>query len=82
MTDLERQVGEAIAIGGPNPDFYGPNGKVKAAIAIVIDEAAKVAEDKYQHTVSQTTERDVAERLCPRIAAAIRALATTKELAP
>lgn len=36
------------------------------------ERCAKIVENVYMHTSSQTVERDVANRLCPRIASAIR----------
>ena len=65
--DIEKRVAQAIAIGGPNPDVYGPKGKVTAVIAIMLREAAKVAEQGGEDWLRKT------------IAADIRALAETGE---
>ena len=64
MTKLVERVARAIAIGGENPDVYGEFGKAPAAIAIVLEAAAKVV-------LCNSFNLDGAEK---ELAAAIRAL--------
>ena len=46
---------------------------LKAAYNEGLEDAATLAANVYQHTASYTHERNYAERICPRIAASVRA---------